>query len=48
VYCCWVSEFLALLDADANAVALQRIKLENEGWERDTSIQEPVELALNG
>ena len=43
VYRCWVSEFLALpdLDADANAVALQRIKLENEGWERDTSIQEP-------
>ena len=49
VYRCWVSEFLALpdLDADANAVALQRIKLENEGWERDTSIQEPVELAFN-
>jgi len=50
VYRCWVSEFLALpdLDADANAVALQRIKLENEGWERDTSIQEPVKLAFNG
>ena len=50
MYRCWVSEFLALpdLDADANAVALQHIKLENEGWERDTSIQEPVESAFNG
>ena len=50
VYRCWVSEFQALpdLDADANAVALQHIKLENEGWERDTSIQEPVEPAFKG
>ena len=34
---CWVSEFLAMpdLDANANAVAIQHIKLENEGWERD-------------
>jgi phage tail-like protein len=34
---CWVSEFQALadLDANANAVAIQHIKLENEGWERD-------------
>ncbi len=49
VYRCWVSEFQALsdLDADANAVALQHIKLENEGWERDMSIQEPVESAFN-
>ena len=37
VYRCWVSEFQALpdLDANANAVAIQHIKLENEGWERD-------------
>ena len=50
VYRCWVSEFQALpdLDADTNAVALQHIKLENEGWERDTSLQEPVESAFNG
>ena len=42
---CWVSEYQALpdLDADANAVAIQHIKLENEGWERDTSVPEPVE-----
>ncbi len=45
VFRCWVSEFQALpaLDADAGAVAFQLIKLENEGWERDTSVQEPVE-----
>jgi phage tail-like protein len=50
VYRCWVSEFQALpdLDSDANAVALQHIKLENEGWERDTSIQEPVEPTFKG
>ena len=37
VYRCWVSEYQALpdLDANANAVAIQTIKLENEGWERD-------------
>src|SRR2546429_5835680 len=37
VYRCWVSEFQALsdLDANANAVAIQHIKLENEGWARD-------------
>jgi phage tail-like protein len=45
VYRCWVSEFQAMpdLDANANAVAIQTIKLENEGWERDYSISEPAE-----
>jgi phage tail-like protein len=45
IYRCWVSEYVALpaLDAEANAVAIQHIKLENEGWERDTSVTEPVE-----
>ena len=45
IYRCWVSEFQALpdLDANANAVAIQHIKLENEGWERDTSVTEPKE-----
>jgi phage tail-like protein len=45
VYRCWVSEFQALpdLDANANAVAIQHIKLENEGWERDYSVTEPTE-----
>jgi phage tail-like protein len=42
---CWVSEFQALpdLDAGANAVAIEHIKLENEGWEQDTSLTEPTE-----
>ena len=41
----WVSEYQALpdLDANANAVAIQHIKLENEGWERDIAITEPTE-----
>lgn len=45
VYRCWVSEYQALpdLDANANAVAIQSIKLENEGIERDYAVQEPVE-----
>jgi phage tail-like protein len=45
VYRCWVSEYQALptLDAAANGVAIQSIKLENEGWERDASVVEPVE-----
>jgi phage tail-like protein len=45
IYRCWVSEYQALpdLDANANAVAIQHIKLENEGWERDTSVVEPKE-----
>jgi len=45
VYRCWVSEFQTLpdLDANANAVAIEHIKLENEGWERDYSVTEPSE-----
>lgn len=45
IYRCWVSEFQAMpdLDANANAVAIESIKLENEGWLRDTSVQEPTE-----
>ena len=45
VYRCWVSEYQALpdLDANANAVAIQHIKLENEGWERDYDVTEPSE-----
>jgi phage tail-like protein len=45
VYRCWVSEYQALpdFDANANAVAIQHIKLENEGWERDQSVTEPQE-----
>ncbi len=45
VFRCWVSEYQALpdLDANANAVAIQHIKLENEGWERDLDVVEPAE-----
>ena len=49
VYRCWVSEYQALpdLDANANAVAIQTIKLENEGWERDYEVGEPTEPSFN-
>jgi phage tail-like protein len=45
VFRCWVSEFQALpdLDANANAVAIESLKLENEGWERDLDVAEPAE-----
>ena len=45
VYRCWVSEYQAFpdLDSNANAVAIQHIKLEHEGWERDTGTNEPTE-----
>jgi phage tail-like protein len=45
VFRCWVSEFQAQadLDANANAVLIQSIKLENEGWERDVEVTEPNE-----
>jgi len=45
VYRCWVSEYQSLpdLDANANAVAIQHIKLENEGIERDYEVPEPAE-----
>jgi phage tail-like protein len=48
VYRCWVSEYQALpeLDASANAVAIQMIKIENEGWERDDTVPEPTEPTL--
>ncbi len=45
---CWVSEYQALpgLDAATGAVAIQSIKLELEGWERDTDVTEPAEQAV--
>lgn len=40
VYSCWVSEYQSLpeLDASANVIAIQTLKLENEGWERDYEV----------
>jgi phage tail-like protein len=48
VYRCWVSEYQALpeFDSNADAVAIQTIKLENEGWEREESVTEPTEQTL--
>jgi phage tail-like protein len=47
VYRAWVSEFQALpdLDANANAVAIEHVKVENEGWELDDGVDEPKEPA---
>ena len=45
IYRCWVSEYQALpvLDANAAAVAIELIVLQNEGWERDMSVVEVKE-----
>jgi phage tail-like protein len=49
VFRAWVSEYQALpdLDANANAVAIQHLKLENEGWERDYDVVEPSEPSFS-
>ena len=45
VFRCWVSEYQAIadLDANANAVLIEQIKIENEGWEKDYDVTEPDE-----
>lgn len=45
VYRCWPSEYQALpeLEGTGNAVAIQSLTLQNEGWERDVSVKEPQE-----
>jgi phage tail-like protein len=45
VHRCWVSEYQALpdLDAGGTGVALEHVKLENEGWEEDLALTEPTE-----
>lgn len=49
VYRCWVSEYQAFpeLDANVGAIAIQHIKLENEGWERDYDVVEPSEPSFS-
>ncbi len=49
LYRCWVSEYQALpdLDANANAIAIEHIKIEHEGFERDTSVTEQQEPTLS-
>ena len=48
IFRCWVSEYQAAadLDANANVVLIQQLKLENEGWERDPAVPEPAEPTL--
>ena len=45
VHRCWVSEYQAMpeLDANANAVAIEMMVIQNEGWERDISVTEEKE-----
>lgn len=42
VYRCWVSEYTALpeLDANAHVIAIEKLVLQNEGWERDMAVPE--------
>jgi phage tail-like protein len=49
VYGAWVSEFTgaADLDANANAILIEAMKIEHEGWERDTAVKEPSEPDSN-
>lgn len=48
VYRCWVSEYQAQadLDSNANAILIQTLKLEHEGFERDPEVTEPTEPTL--
>jgi phage tail-like protein len=45
VFRCWVSEYTALpeLDANANAIAFETLTLQNEGFERDEDVVEVAE-----
>jgi len=46
VFRAWVSEYQALPDFDAatmNAVGIQTVVLQHEGWQRDSAVAEPSE-----
>jgi phage tail-like protein len=45
VYRCWVSEYTALpeLDANAHVIAIEKLVIQNEGWDRDLAVSEPTE-----
>jgi len=45
VFRCWVSEYTAQgeLDSNANAILMESIVVQNEGWERDPDIVEVAE-----
>jgi phage tail-like protein len=45
IFRCWVSEYVAVpeLDANANAVMIESVVVQNEGWERDPDVKEQQE-----
>ncbi len=46
IFRAWVSEFQTLPDLDAhamNTVGIQTLKIEHEGWQRDSAVPEPTE-----
>jgi phage tail-like protein len=45
LYRCWVSEYTAMseLDANSTSAAIESITLVTEGWERDSAVSEPTE-----
>lgn len=49
VFNCWVSEYQPVsdFDANANAVSIQHIRLENEGWVRDTDLVPPSPVSFD-
>jgi phage tail-like protein len=50
IFRCWPSDYVALSDLIANgeaSVAIESLTLQNEGWERDTSVTEPAEPSFN-
>jgi phage tail-like protein len=49
VFNCWVSEYQPVsdFDANANAVSIQHVKLENEGWVRDSDVVQPPEVSFD-
>lgn len=49
VFNCWVSEYQPAsdFDANANAVSIEHIRVENEGWVRDTSLPAPQAVTFN-
>jgi phage tail-like protein len=49
VFSCWVSEYQPVgdFDANANAVSIEHIKVENEGWVRDLGVPAPTPVSFN-
>lgn len=45
VFRCWPSEYTALpeMDANANAIAIEMLTIQNEGWELDPDVTEQAE-----